>query len=49
MEAREDEEEDDRVYFILLILTLKSLFRNTADITPAKDEPAMKIISADIV
>jgi hypothetical protein len=50
MEAWEDEEEeDDKVYFLLLILILKSLFRNTADITPAKDEPAMKRISADIV
>jgi hypothetical protein len=46
MEARDD---GDRLCFLLLNLILKSLSKNTADITPAKDEPAMRIISADIL
>jgi hypothetical protein len=49
MEAMEEEEEDDRACFLLSLLTRKRLPRNTADITPAIDEPAMTAISVDII
>jgi hypothetical protein len=48
MEAMEDDE-DDRACFLLSLLTRKRLPRNTADITPAIDEPAMTAISVDII
>lgn len=48
MEAMDDED-DDRACFLLLLLMRKSLPRNTADITPEIDEPAMRAISVDII
>src|SRR5919106_7091251 len=49
IEAMDDDDDDDRACFLLLLLTRKRLPRNTADITPAIDEPAMTAISVDII
>jgi hypothetical protein len=44
-----DDEGDDCPYFLLLFLILKSFSRNTADIIPATDEPAMMATSMYII
>lgn len=49
MEAMDDDDDDDRACFLLLLLMRKSFSRNTADITPTIDEPAMTAISVDII